>query len=71
MILAVGHSARDIFAMLDAQGVAIEAKPFSIGFRIEHPQSLIDKAMYGRGIEKLGAAEYQPGASRQEWPLGL
>jgi uncharacterized FAD-dependent dehydrogenase len=59
VILAVGHSARDVFAMLDAQGVAIEAKPFSIGFRIEHPQSLIDKAMYGRGIKKLGAAEYR------------
>jgi hypothetical protein len=51
VILAVGHSARDVFA--------IEAKPFSIGFRIEHPQSLIDKAMYGRGIKKLGAAEYR------------
>jgi hypothetical protein len=59
VILAVGHSARDVFAMLLREGVAIEAKPFSIGFRIEHPQSLIDKAMYGRGIEKLGAAEYR------------
>ena len=59
VILAVGHSARDVFAMLLRQGVAIEAKPFSIGFRIEHPQSLIDKAMYGHGIEKLGAAEYR------------
>jgi uncharacterized protein len=59
VILAVGHSARDVFAMLDVQGVAIEAKPFSVGFRIEHPQSLIDKAMYGRGIGKLGAAEYR------------
>jgi len=59
VILAVGHSARDVFTMLDGQGVAIEAKPFSIGFRIEHPQSLIDKAMYGRGIKKLGAAEYR------------
>jgi len=59
VILAVAHSARDVFAMLDAQGVAIEAKPFSIGFRIEHPQSLIDQAMYGRSIKKLGAAEYR------------
>jgi uncharacterized protein len=59
VVLAVGHSARDVFAMLHAQGVAIEAKPFSIGFRIEHPQSLIDKAMYGKSIEQLGAAEYR------------
>ena len=59
VVLAVGHSARDVFAMLHAQGVAIEAKPFSIGFRIEHPQSLIDKAMYRRGIKPLGAAEYR------------
>jgi len=59
VILAVGHSARDAFTMLHAQGVAIEAKPFSIGFRIEHPQSLIDKAMYGQSIKKLGAAEYR------------
>ena len=44
---------------LHAQGVAIEAKPFSIGFRIEHPQSLIDKAQYGRSIKELGAAEYR------------
>src|SRR5471032_2894315 len=43
VVLAVGHSARDMFEMLHARGVAIEAKPFSIGFRIEHPQSLIDK----------------------------
>ncbi|HUO03543.1 MAG TPA: NAD(P)/FAD-dependent oxidoreductase, partial [Rhizomicrobium sp.] len=59
VVLAVGHSARDVFAMLHAQGVAIEAKPFSIGFRIEHPQSLIDKAMYGKSIKQLGAAEYR------------
>jgi hypothetical protein len=59
VVLAVGHSARDVFAMLLRQGVAIEAKPFSIGFRIEHPQSLIDKAMYGKSIAALGAAEYR------------
>jgi uncharacterized protein len=57
--LAVGHSARDVFATLHRRGVAIEAKPFSIGFRIEHPQSLIDKAMFGRSIKELGAAEYR------------
>src|SRR6185437_11263626 len=59
VIMAVGHSARDVFEMLLRQGVAIEAKPFSIGLRIEHPQGLIDKAMYGRSIKQLGAAEYR------------
>ncbi|HEV7959743.1 MAG TPA: hypothetical protein VGP01_01840 [Rhizomicrobium sp.] len=59
VILAVGHSARDAFEMLHRQGVAIAAKPFSIGFRIEHPQSLIDKAIYGKSIEALGSAEYR------------
>ena len=58
-VLAVGHSARDVFAMLHDRGVAIEAKPFSIGFRIEHPQSLIDKARFGRSIPALGAADYK------------
>ena len=47
VVLAVGHSARDTFEMLFDQGVYIEAKPFSIGFRIEHPQSLIDRARFG------------------------
>jgi hypothetical protein len=59
VVLAVGHSARDTFEMLHARGVDMEAKPFSIGFRIEHPQSLIDRARYGRSIEELGAAEYR------------
>ncbi|MEJ0024446.1 MAG: NAD(P)/FAD-dependent oxidoreductase [Rhizomicrobium sp.] len=59
VVLAVGHSARDTFQMLFDRGVDIEAKPFSIGFRIEHPQSLIDKARYGRSIPELGAAEYR------------
>ena len=59
VVLAVGHSARDTFQMLFDRGVDIEAKPFSIGFRIEHPQSLIDKARYGRTIPELGAAEYR------------
>src|SRR6185369_5681405 len=52
-------SARDVFQMLLDRGVAIEAKPFSIGFRIEHPQSLIDKAKFGGGNAALGAAEYR------------
>ena len=59
VVLAVGHSARDVFEMLYRQGVAMEAKPFSIGFRIEHPQSLIDKARFGASRTELGAAEYR------------
>lgn len=61
VILALGHSARDTFAMLHQRGVALHAKPFSIGFRIEHPQSLIDRARWGRhaGQAKLGAADYR------------
>jgi len=61
VVLAVGHSARDTFEMLAARGVHIEPKPFSIGFRIEHPQSLIDRARYGKfaGSALLGAADYK------------
>ena len=61
VVLALGHSARDTFAMLYQRGVAMQAKPFSIGFRIEHPQSLIDRARWGRhaGQPLLGAAEYK------------
>ena len=60
VVLAVGHSARDTFAMLHEAGVHAEAKPFSIGVRIEHPQSWIDQARYGlnAGHPVLGAAEY-------------
>ena len=61
VVLAVGHSARDTFQMLYDRGVYIEAKPFSIGFRIEHPQSLVDRARYGSnaGNPLLGAADYK------------
>ncbi|MBA6117735.1 NAD(P)/FAD-dependent oxidoreductase [Pseudomonas sp. NC26] len=61
VVLALGHSARDTFRMLHAKGVFMEAKPFSIGFRIEHPQTLIDKARLGKyaGHPKLGAADYK------------
>ena len=61
VVLAVGHSARDTFEMLKARGIAIEPKPFSIGLRIEHPQSLIDGCRYGTsaGHERLGAADYK------------
>lgn len=60
VVLAVGHSARDTFEMLHAAGVYVEAKPFSIGVRIEHPQSWIDEARFGidAGNPILGAAEY-------------
>ena len=60
-VLALGHSARDTFEMLHERGVYVEAKPFSIGFRIEHPQSLIDRARWGRhtGHPLLGAADYK------------
>ncbi len=61
VVLAIGHSARDSFAMLQARGVAMEAKPFSIGVRIEHPQSLIDRQRFGphAGHPLLGAADYK------------
>ena len=61
VVLAVGHSARDTFEMLVRSGVHVVPKPFSIGFRIEHPQSLIDKARFGRsaGNPILGAADYK------------
>jgi len=61
VVLALGHSARDTFQMLHARGVQMEAKPFSIGYRIEHPQSLIDAARFGpnAGNPLLGAADYK------------
>ena len=61
VVLALGHSARDSFEMLHARGVYVEAKPFSIGFRIEHPQSVIDRARFGpqAGHPILGAADYK------------
>lgn len=61
VILALGHSARDTFQNLYEQGVYIEAKPFSIGFRIEHEQSMIDRCRFGEnaGNPILGAADYK------------
>ena len=61
VVLAPGHSARDTFDMLYRRGIQIEAKPFSIGFRIEHPQSLIDRCRLGpnAGNPLLGAADYK------------
>jgi uncharacterized FAD-dependent dehydrogenase len=61
VVLAIGHSARDTFEMLHERGVYIEAKPFSVGFRVEHPQSLIDACRFGpsAGHPILGAADYK------------
>jgi uncharacterized FAD-dependent dehydrogenase len=61
VVLGVGHSARDTFQMLLDEGVYVEPKPFSIGFRIEHPQSVIDRARFGKqaGHPILGAADYK------------
>lgn len=61
VVLSVGHSARDTFEMLNERGVYMEAKPFSVGFRIEHKQSMIDEARFGKnaGHPILGAADYK------------
>ena len=61
VVLALGHSARDTFRMLHRRGVFIEPKPFALGFRIEHPQSMIDRARLGphAGHPALGAADYK------------
>ncbi|MDO8177140.1 MAG: NAD(P)/FAD-dependent oxidoreductase [Undibacterium sp.] len=61
VVLAIGHSARDTFELVHQRGIYVEAKPFSIGFRIEHPQSLIDQARFGpnAGNKILGSADYK------------
>lgn len=61
VILAIGHSARDVYRYLVANDVAIEAKPFAVGFRVEHPQALIDEAQYGRWADapELESAYYE------------
>ena len=61
VVLALGHSSRDTLRMLEQRHVFLEAKPFAIGFRIEHPQSLVDVARFGRfaGHPELGAADYK------------
>lgn len=60
VILALGHSSRDLFRTLHTQGLAMEAKPFAMGFRIEHPQRMIDERQYRdlAGHPRLGAASY-------------
>ncbi|MBA4177960.1 MAG: hypothetical protein C0505_15600 [Leptothrix sp. (in: Bacteria)] len=61
VVLALGHSARDTFELLQRRGVFLEAKPFSVGFRVEHPQGVIDRARFGpsAGHPILGAADYK------------
>ncbi|MBQ7934834.1 MAG: hypothetical protein IJ333_00575 [Clostridia bacterium] len=59
VLLAIGHSARDTFSMLEQAGVPIIPKAFSVGVRIEHPQSLINQAQYGKYAPYLGAADYK------------
>lgn len=61
VVLATGHSARDVFSLCNELGLTLEAKPFALGVRIEHPQELIDRAQFGRakGHPKLGAAAYR------------
>lgn len=61
VVMAVGHSARDTFEMLHRRGVKLDPKPFSIGFRIEHPQEMIDRCRYGKSAHHplLGAADYK------------
>jgi uncharacterized FAD-dependent dehydrogenase len=59
LIMAIGHSARDTFRLLNGLGVEMEQKPFSIGVRIEHTQETINKAQYGKSYNKMGAADYK------------
>lgn len=61
LVLAIGHSARDTYAMLHESGIVLQKKPFAIGLRIEHPRECIDRSQYGRFFDhpRLGAAEYR------------
>jgi uncharacterized FAD-dependent dehydrogenase len=59
LVLAIGHSARDTFALLKEKNMTMHPKPFAVGFRVEHPQTLINEARYGINADKLGAADYK------------
>lgn len=59
LVLAIGHSARDTFALLKRKSITMIPKPFAVGFRVEHPQTLINQARYGNSANKLGAADYK------------
>lgn len=71
LVLAVGHSARDTFSMLYRRNIRMEAKPFAVGLRIEHPQSMIDESQYGRERGKLPAADYKLTASAPSTGRGV
>ncbi|MGN0430732.1 MAG: NAD(P)/FAD-dependent oxidoreductase [Lachnospiraceae bacterium] len=62
VILAVGHSARDTFSMLLEKNVPMEAKPFAVGFRVEHSQQMMNESQYGAGNEHMPAAVYKVAA---------
>lgn len=66
LVLATGHSARDTFEMLERHGVALQQKAFSMGARIEHPQTLVDRAQYGAFAGKIGAADYKLAAKARD-----
>ncbi|MBO4336660.1 MAG: FAD-dependent oxidoreductase, partial [Lachnospiraceae bacterium] len=70
LVLATGHSARDTFRMLDKTGIEMEAKAFAVGYRVVHPQSLIDKSQYGfqspADLKKLGPSPYKLSASADD-----
>lgn len=59
LVLAIGHSARDTFSLLKEKNLTMIPKPFAVGFRVEHPQSLIDEGRYGAAASQLGAADYK------------
>ena len=66
VVLATGHSARDTFQTLYDHGIAMEAKPFAVGFRVEHPQELINLSQYGlKKVEELGNAPYKVTATTE------
>ncbi|MDD7795948.1 NAD(P)/FAD-dependent oxidoreductase [Clostridium sp. 'White wine YQ'] len=73
LILAIGHSSRDTYEMLNRSGIHMEQKPFAIGVRVEHPQELIDKNQYGKyaGHPKLHAAEYRLSHTSKETGRGV
>ncbi|MBQ4529873.1 MAG: NAD(P)-binding protein [Lachnospiraceae bacterium] len=59
LVLAIGHSARDTFTLLKEKSITMEQKAFAVGLRMEHPQSMINEAQYGKYAENLGAADYK------------
>lgn len=59
LVLAIGHSARDTFSLLNQKSIRMQPKPFAVGFRVEHPQSMVNEARYGLAAKQLGAADYK------------